>query len=141
MAQEGKAGGEGTDPAIEKFKLHQCPGLKKSSPDPQSCKPTTEPARKSIHISESPQRGRAKPSDTRGFQVQNSATYWSKGPRKVQTHHGTHCELGSNPTLNISHVMNCSEPVFQSVKWDNKPPNNRDTGQIQILQDSAQENT
>lgn len=72
------------NPATDKFKLHQCSGLKKSSPDSESHKPSAEPVGKSLHIPEPPQGGWAKLSDIRGSQVQDSATYWSKGPREVE---------------------------------------------------------
>lgn len=52
-------------PTTDTFKLHQCSGLRKSSPDLESCKTTAEPVGNSLPTSEPPERGQAKLSDTR----------------------------------------------------------------------------
>lgn len=79
----------GANLSIGKFKLHQYSGLRKSSPDRESYEPTAGPMGESLNIPEPPQGSWAKLSDIMGSQVQDSATYWSKGPREVEAVCGT----------------------------------------------------
>lgn len=79
----------GTNPSIGKFKLHQYFGLRKSSPDHESYEPTAGPMVESLNVPKPTQGSWAKLSDIRGSQIQDSATYWSKGPREVEADCGT----------------------------------------------------